>query len=240
MRRRSRPRTRSRPGRDTVPGMTDTVAGAPTVAVRGSITRQVEPELAQLIVTVAARGRDRQETLARLAARAEALRGLLDEYAEAIERRETSGLYVHPEGKGSGERIKAYAGSVTTTVTFHDFSRLGEVALTLADQDQTTVVGPYWSLRPDSPTFREARKAAIEDALQRAREYADALGARVLRLVELTDSGLSHENAPVQAMGYAMRTAVDMSQPQLDLDPQRQTVYANVEARFVISEPSVI
>jgi uncharacterized protein len=218
--------------------MTDTVAGAPTVAVRGSVTRQVDPELAQLVVTVAARDKDRQATLARLAARVEALKSLLDQYADAIERRETSGLYVHPEGKGSGERVKAYTGSVTTTVTFHDFARLGDVALVLADQDQTTVAGPYWSLRPDSPTYREARKSAIEDALQRAREYADALGARILRLVELTDQGLSQEHAPVQTMGYAMRTAVDT--PQLDLDPQRQTVYANVEARFVISEPSVL
>ncbi|HEV7898157.1 MAG TPA: SIMPL domain-containing protein [Planosporangium sp.] len=211
----------------------------PTVAVRGEAVREVEPELAQLTVTVAARDSDRERTLRRLAERAEALRRLLDGYAESIERRETSGVHVHPETrKGSGERVRAYTGSVSTTVTFSDFSDLGEVVLTLADQDQTSVYGPYWSLRPDSPAYREARRAAIADALGRAREYADALGARLVRLVELTDSGLGGEHGP-QPMMMAARAELGGS-PQLELDPARQTVRAAVEARFAISEPTVL
>ena len=61
--------------------------------------------------------------------------------------------------------------------------------LRLADQDQVEVAGPWWSLRPDSPAHREARHAAIADALLRAREYAEALGARVTALLELADAG---------------------------------------------------
>jgi uncharacterized protein YggE len=218
-----------------VAGMTDT----PTVAVRGEAVRDVEPELAQLTVTVAARDKDREHTLRRLAERAEVLGRLLDGYAEAIERRETSGVNVHPEiGKGKGERVRGYVGSVSTTVTFSDFSQLGEVVLTLADSDQTTVNGPYWSLRPDSAAFSQARRAAIADALGRAREYADALGARLVRLVELADSGLSGEGGP-QPMMMAARAEFG-GMPQLELDPARQTVRATVEARFAISEPTVL
>ena len=215
--------------------MTDT----PTVAVRGTVSRQVEPELAQLSITVAARDKDRQATLARLAQRVEALKVVLDRYADQIDSRETSGLYVHPEVKGSREKVTAYAGSVTTTVTFKDFSQLGDAVLTLADQDQVTVTGPYWSLRPDSPAFKEARRAAIDDALDRAHEYAQALGARVLSMVDLADAGTSGEPAPIQPLGFAMRSATAMDQPQLDLEPQRQTVYAAVDARFRISAPDV-
>jgi uncharacterized protein YggE len=210
---------------------------APTVAVRGQATRDVEPELAQLVVTASARDKDRQQTLARLSARVEALGGLLDRYADGIERRETSGLHVHPEIKGSGERVRAYSGSVSTTVTFSDFSQLGEVVLALADQEQATVQGPFWSLRPDSTAYAEARRAAIADALARAREYADALGARLVRLVELTDPGLAGNNPP-QPMTFAMRAAGD--EPALELEPQRQHVSAEIEARFVISEPAVL
>jgi uncharacterized protein YggE len=112
--------------------------------------------------------------------------------------------------------------------------------MVLADQDLTTVHGPSWSLRPDSPAYGEARRAAIDDALRRAREYADALGARLVRLVELTDSGLSGDGGP-QPMAFAMRAAVGgQEQPQLELDPQRQTVHAAIEARFAISEPTVL
>jgi uncharacterized protein YggE len=215
--------------------MTDT----PTVAVRGEAVHEVEPELAQLTVTIAARDKDRELTLRRLAERAETLRGLLDRYAPAIERRETSRVHVHPELKRSGERVRAYEGSVSTTVTFSDFSELGEVVLTLADQDQTTVYGPSWALRSDSPAYGAARRAAIDDALGRARQYADALGARLVRLVELTDSGLSGDRGS-QPVAFAMRAAAGGPQPQLELDPQRQTVYAAIEARFAISEPTVL
>jgi uncharacterized protein len=214
--------------------MTDT----PTVAVRGEAVREVEPELATLTVTVAARGKDRQQTLARLAERADALRHLLDRYADAIDKRETSRVYVHPEVKGSRERVSAYSGTISTTVTFSDFAHLGDVVLTLADQDQTSVYGPSWALRPDSPAYREARRAAIADALGRAREYAEALGARLVRLVELTDTGLGGDQGP-RPMTFAMGSAGMPQEPQLDLDPERQTVHAAIEARFVISEPAL-
>jgi uncharacterized protein len=202
------------------------------------VTREVEPELATLTVTVAARGKDRQETLTRLTERTEALRQLLDRYAEAIEKRETSGVYVHPEVKGSRERVSSYTGTVSTTITFHDFNGLGDVALTLADQDQTSVYGPNWSLRPDSPAYREARRAAIGDALVRAREYADALGARLVSLVELTDVGLSGDQG-VRPLAFAARASSMPGEPQLELDPQLQTVYAAIEARFVITDPQL-
>jgi uncharacterized protein YggE len=215
-------------------GMTDTS----TVAVRGQAAREVEPELAQLVVTVSARDKDRQETLKRLTERTEALRDLLDRYADVIERRETTGLHVRPEIRGHRERVRSYVGSVSTTVTFSDFSQLGEVVLALADQEQTTVSGPFWSLRPDSPTYGEARRAAIGDALARAREYAEALGSQLVRLVELTDAGLSGGGG--QPMTFGLRTAGAMEQPQIELDPQRQYVNAEIEARFEISEPMAL
>ena len=72
----------------------------PVVAVRGEINREVPPEIATVSVTVAARDRDRQAALARLAERSAALGTLLDGYAEAIERRETSGVLRVPGDEG--------------------------------------------------------------------------------------------------------------------------------------------
>jgi uncharacterized protein YggE len=216
-----------------------------TVAVRGESLRQVEPELAEFTVVIVARDRDRQATLGRLRERGDALRQFLDRYAEAIERRETGGLHVHPENAKRGERITAYSGSMSTTVTVQDFAALGEMMLAVADQDQTHVYGPSWSLRPDSSVFREARRAAIDEAIGRAREYAEALGAQVAELVELSDPGLSSgaESASTfQAYGaqQAMRSAGKTGASDLQLDPQRQRVYAAVEARFTITSPTVL
>jgi uncharacterized protein YggE len=211
------------------------MADGPVVAVRGEAYREVAPEIARFTVSATARDRDRESTLTRLAERTAAIRVLLDSYGPAVDRRETGELRVRPETKRSGERVVAYHGSVTTTVTVTDFTDLGELMLRLADQTQVEIAGPWWSLRPDSPVYREARHAAIADALHRAREYAEALGARVTALIELADAGMTHQ--PMMAgAAYALK-ARGGAPPELDLDPQPQTAQATVEARFAISEP---
>jgi uncharacterized protein YggE len=213
------------------------MAEQPMIAVRGEATREVPPELAVFSVTVAARDKDRQTALTRLTERAAELRTHLDDFPDAIERRETTGLQVHPELKrGSGERIAAYAGSVTTTVTVTDFGVLGELLLRLAAREQTSVSGPWWQLRPGSRAGAEVRRAAVTDALGRAREYAEAVGAQVDRLVEIADEG-----AGGQPM---MRMAAFGASPEADLelqvDPQLQTVQASVLVRVTITEPTVL
>lgn len=212
------------------------MADAPVVAVRGEAYREVAPELARFTVTATARDRDRETALTRLAERAAAVRVLLDSAEPAIERRETGELRVWPETRRSGERVVAYHGSVSTTVTVTDFTALGELMLRLAEQDQVEVSGPWWSVRRDSPAYREARHAAIADALTRAREYAEALGARVTALVELSDARLAAEPLLAGAGGGGGGLAGGAA-PELELDPRPQPVEAAVEARFTISEP---
>jgi uncharacterized protein YggE len=207
----------------------------PVVQVRGEATREVPPELARFAVTVTARGRDREATLTQLAERAAAVRVLLDGAEPAVARRETGDLWVRPQTKRSGERVVGWLGSVTTTVTVTDFTALGELMLRLADQDQVEVNGPWWELRPDSPAHREARHAAIDDALLRAREYAEALGARVTALLELADAGPA--DRPMFARAGSARGGAGGGIPELELDPQPQTVQAAVQARFTISDP---
>ncbi|MEU6203686.1 SIMPL domain-containing protein [Micromonospora musae] len=206
----------------------------PVVTVRGEAYREVPPELARFAVTVTARDRDREATLTRLAERAAAVRVRLDGEGAAIDRRETGELRVRPETRRGTERVVAWHGSVTTTVTVSDFTALGELMLRVAELDQVEIAGPWWSLRPDSPTYREVRHAAIADALARGREYAEALSARVTALVELADTGV--ERPMMARMAYAGGPEGGGG-PELDLDPQPQSVQAAVQARFAISEP---
>jgi uncharacterized protein YggE len=211
----------------------------PTISVRGEARDEVEPELATLSVTVMAHDRDRQQAMRRLTDRQREVNAVLDEQAEAIEKRHTSSLSIHPVVK-KGEKVSGYTGRVATTVVVKDFAELGSMMLRLASVDQAEVSGPWWDLRPESPAYRAARHAAIEDALARAADYAQALGARVTRLVRLSDAGLSHEPR-MRAMTFAARAEVgDVDGLTLDLEPAPQSVYASIEATFEISEPSVL
>jgi hypothetical protein len=208
--------------------------------VRGEAVREVPPELATLSVTVSARDRDRQTALARVAERSAAIRAVLDGYAEAVQRRETGGVSLRPELKRTGERVSAYTGSVTTTVVVTDFTVLGDLLLRLAAQDQTSVSGPWWTLRPGSRAGAEVRRAAIADALDRARGYAAAVGARLDRLIEIADEGGGGGGMPLMRTAFGMAAQADVSAIELDVDPQQQTVSASVLVRFAMTEPTVL
>ncbi|MDT3399104.1 SIMPL domain-containing protein [Streptomyces sp. B1866] len=217
---------------------------APRVAVRGEARLEVEPEIARIAVTVGARGTDRRATLEDLTRRNARALDLVRSYGEAVEKLETGSFSLTPQltEKGRHERVHAYHGSVHTAATLADFTALGELATRLAGLDLTSVAGPWWALRPDSPAHGEARRQAVREAVRRAREYADALGARIVALVELADIG-AESPEPYSAVRtrslMAYGAAAESDAPPLDLEPLRQTVYAHVNARFVMTPPAL-
>jgi hypothetical protein len=212
----------------------------PMVVVRGEAVREVPPELAVLTVTVSARDKDRETTLTRLTERAAEMRSHLDDYPDAIERRETGGVQVFPQLKRGGERVVAYVGSITTTVVVTDFSALGELVLRLGNLDQTSLSGPWWQLRPGSRAGADVRREAITDALGRAREYAEAVGARVDRLLEILDEGTGGGGAPMMRSAMAFDSMETAGAPELEIEPQLQTVHAAVVVRVAITEPAAL
>ncbi|MHC6628796.1 SIMPL domain-containing protein [Streptomyces globosus] len=216
----------------------------PRIAVRGEAHLEVDPEIARIGVTVTARGTDRRTALDDLTRRNTATLDLVKTYGDAVEKLETGAFSITPEPTrhGRGERIRAYHGRVHITAELTDFTALGELTTRLADLELTRVDGPWWALRPTSPAHAEARRQAVLDAVQRAREYADALGSRLAALVELADLGA--ENAAPIAMAAPAGTmramafgGAEETAPPLDLEPQRQTVYAQVNARFTMTPP---
>ncbi|WP_411106079.1 SIMPL domain-containing protein [Streptomyces sp. cmx-4-9] len=217
----------------------------PRVAVRGEARLEVDPEIARIGITVNARGTDRRTALEDLTRRNSAVLDLIKSYGDPVEKLETGTFSISPEltRHGRGERIRAYHGRVHLTAELNDFTTLGELTTRLADLELTEVDGPWWALRPTSPAHGEARRQAVLEAVQRAREYAEALGARLAALVELADLGA--ENAPFPGdAGTGLRTMAfattdDTTAPPLDLEPQRQTVYAQVNARFTMTPPQL-
>lgn len=209
----------------------------PMVVVRGEAFREVPPEIASFTVTVFVRDRDKETVLTRLTERAAEVRVALDGYGEAIERRETGLVEVYPEVVKRERKTIAYVGRAATSVTVTDFAALGEMLLHLAGLEHVAVSGPWWRLRPGSTAGAEVRREAIADALARAREYATAVGARIHRLVEISDEGTGGF-APMSFRAAGGEMARD-SAGGLALDPQLQTVQASVVVRVAITEPDL-
>ncbi|HEU0130707.1 MAG TPA: SIMPL domain-containing protein [Mycobacteriales bacterium] len=215
------------------------------VSVRGEAVLEVDPELASLNVVVRARDKERDRTLTRLDARSGEVLALVASFGAAVDRVETEAVHIGPELKDGrpNERITGYAAVVRHTVVVVDFTRLGDLTTRLAELELVTVSGPWWRLRPGSPVHRDARAAAAADAVTRAREYAAALGSRLVGLVELADTGLLADSvsgpvpvAPMAAM--APRAGGGAPAPVvLDVEPVKQVVRASVEARFAMTQP---
>ncbi|MGW6721482.1 SIMPL domain-containing protein [Streptomyces sp. NPDC054995] len=220
---------------------------APRVTVRGEAHLEVDPEIARITVTLTARNTDRRTTLDDLTRRNTTTLDLIKGYGDAVEKLETGTLTIRPElaRHSRGERIRAYHGSIQLTATLNDFTTLGELVTRLADNDLTRVDGPWWALRPTSPHHATARRQAVHEALQRAREYAEALDTHIAALLELSDTG-SVGGATFATATYGgaglMRSARAESAPDaapVDLEPVRQNVDAQVEAAFTLIPPNL-
>ncbi len=215
----------------------------PVISVRGEAQFEAEPEIAVVSVTVQARDRDRRTVLDRLVARNKQVLDLAAGYGDAVEKTESGPASAYPElKKGDSERVSRYSGQASVRLTVRDFTVLGELVSRLATLELATVAGPWWSLRPDSPVYRQVRIAAAQDATLRAGEYAEAFGGRLGELIEAADSGLLSSESAQQQRGprmfaAALRGGPAQEEPSLDLEPVMQTVSAQVEARFTMVQP---
>ncbi len=208
----------------------------PVVVATGEAFREVPPEQAVLHVRATLKGRSRESVMERLAERFAAHGVILDEFAAAIERRETESVHVYPQGKRRGE--ETYHGSIATRVVVTDFTVLGDMIMRLGAEESTSFSGPWWQLRVGSRAGGEARRDAVTTALAQAAEYAAAVGARVDRLVEISDIVAEESVHHGFAVAGAARDMGDGG-PALELEPELQTVRARVKVTVTITEPTL-
>ena len=115
----------------------------------------------------------------------------------------------------------------------------------MASRSSTDDPRPDWALRRDSDAYRTATRQAAQEAVARARGYAEALGCRLTGLVELSDEGLTQQGGrggfetmavPMSAMAGAPGAA----EPEaIALEPEAQIVRAAVVARFTATSPEL-
>src|SRR5688500_2581377 len=156
--------------------MSSPQAAAPHVLVRGEAVLLVDPEVADLSITVRTRARDRQTALERCAARQTEVAAVLASAEDAVEKLETGGASVHLEvrdRRAPGEPVA----SVFTQVTVNRLDLAGELVVALGRLDDVAVAGPNWRLRTDRPAYERARLEEGGGDVHRARQSPGAIGA---------------------------------------------------------------
>ena len=209
------------------------MSSTPTVTVRGEGQAEGPPELATVSAVLHVSGRSAADVTRSLAALAQQVDAALPDLVFDSVR--TDPLQVTPVfDRRSGVRITGYTGRYSTRFTLTDFAGLSDLVVALAGLPGAQVDGPWWSLRRGSPLEREARLDAVRSAVTRAQDYAAALGATLGDLLDLSDTDGTMGAMP-RAFAMSPPRGGAEAQPELDLQPQPQTVAASVTARFELT-----
>jgi uncharacterized protein YggE len=216
--------------------MTEPIGPAPLVTVRGEAQLEGPPDLATVALTLHASGDSPERTRSQLAEGSAKVAELLRQFEASLERSSTTGVHVFPVfNRRTPPKITGYQGTFSTQIVVADLESLSPLVLALTALPNSQVDGPWWSLRPDNPMYRQARLAAIADARRRAEDYAAAFGTTVADLVEISDLNTGF-GAAREMRAFAMAKGADDA--AFEFEPATQSVSGQVTVRFSLKSAS--
>lgn len=138
--------------------------------------------------------------------------------ALGVERRDvqTSSLSVDPQmdeeradREGRAPRITGYVAKNELELRIRDLARAPEMIDALFEAGANSVEGPFFSLSDPRPAQREARRKAAAAAREQAETYADALGMRVVRVLQLSEESETALMGSNSLAGASVAPSVD-------------------------------
>lgn len=204
----------------------------PSVTARGDAIVRTEPDEALLWVTLSALRSESPDALADVAARAEILISLLDEMGISAADRSTSGVTVQEEFEHTqdGRRSLGQRATSVTSIRVTELKLIGELISRTTGEVGAHVAGPQWQIAPGNPARLEAARQAAADGRRKARAYAEALGAGLGRLIEVSEP----ENPSVVMRASKAMSAGAMGAP-MPIEPGEMEVSASVRVTFALN-----
>jgi uncharacterized protein len=111
--------------------------------------------------------------------------------------------YRHDQTGEAPPRIDGYQVSNQLTVTVRDLERLGPVLDQAVSVGSNQILGVTFDLADPEPRRDEARRLAVEDAMRKARVYAEAAGVALGPIRAMTEQSRLDPPQPYQRMEMA-------------------------------------
>ncbi len=186
-------------------GGTQAVGGGDTrrltrVTVSGDSIVQAQPDTAIVTVSVVTQSKRAIDAQQENAAKSEAVVRALKAAAGAGAEVKTSGYSLQPQRvyrENQPPTITGYEARNSVTVTLSDLTKVGSVIDATAQAGANDIAGISLTLRRDRPARDEALAQATQEAMGKARVIAQALGGRVVRIVEVHEEGTIRPPVPV-------------------------------------------
>jgi len=204
------------------------------VMVSGDSLIQAQPDTAILVLSVVSQAKRAIDAQQENATKSQAVLNALKSAAGTGAEIKTSGYSVEPQRvykEGQPPTITGYEARNRVTVTTSDLSRLGAVIDAAATAGVNDIDGITFTLRQDRLARDRALSEATREAMSKAQVIAQALGGRVVRIVEVQEEGFQRPPQPIYRGAEAM-VARDKSTPievgSLDISSRVQLI-AEVE-----------
>ncbi|HEX7177017.1 MAG TPA: SIMPL domain-containing protein [Pyrinomonadaceae bacterium] len=220
-------------------GAAAAVAELTRITVSGEATVQAQPDTAIVSIAVVTQNASASEAQAENASRTEATVRAVKAAAGAGAEVKTGGYSLQPQYSykpNESPQINGYQVRNSVIVTMSDLTKVGAVIDAASRAGANTVDYLNFTLRRDRPARSQALAEATRDARAKAQTLAEALGGRVVRIVEVQEGPLYRPPVPL-ARGTVGRMAemqasadTPVEVGSLDIRAQVQLV-AEVEMR---------
>lgn len=118
-------------------------------------------------------------------------------------------IYPWPPQPGT-QTLVGYEVYQSVSVKVRDTETAGELIAGVGEFGVSDIYGPNFTIDNEDDLKREARRKAIEDARSKARQLADDLNVRLVRVVSFSENGGGYY--PMYREGFAMDTAASNEQ----------------------------
>lgn len=189
--------------------------GLTRVLVTGDSIIQAIPDTAILNISVVSQARRALEAQQDNANKSDAVIRALKSAAGAGAEIKTSGYSLQPirvYKEGQPPLITGYEARNSVTVALADLQKVGPVIDAAAGAGANDVGGISFTLRKDRPARDQALAEATREAVSKARVIAEALGGRIVRIVEVQEEGVQRPR-PVYEDQMQMRTMAATATP---------------------------
>lgn len=216
-----------------IPGRDDT-RRVTRVLVGGDSMVQAQPDTAILTLSVVTQARRAIEAQQQNAAQTDAVVRALKAAAGAGAEVKTSGYSLQPQRvykEGQPPTITGFEARNSVTVTTGELNKVGSIIDAAAQAGSNDISGVAFTLRQDRQARDRALSEATKEAMSKARVIAEALGGRLVRVVEVQEEGFQRP-VPIYQTEALMAKRADVSTPievgSLDITSRVQLV-AEVE-----------
>ncbi|HVG34485.1 MAG TPA: SIMPL domain-containing protein [Pyrinomonadaceae bacterium] len=172
------------------------------VVVAGDAIVQAQPDTAIITISVITQNKRALDAQTENANRSEQVVRAVKAAAGAGAEVKTSGYNLQPMQvyrENQPPTITGYQASNSVTVTMSDLLKVGAVIDAASQAGANNINGVAFTLRKDRPAKDQALMEATRAALGKAQAIAQALGGRVVRILEVQESGLTPR--PIYADG---------------------------------------